>query len=55
MSKTPTRPIRVDLNLWDEFGRITTAMGTDRTKVLVAFMRRFVETMTPTRSSDTAT
>lgn len=43
MATTPTRPIRVDPALWEAFGEVTEAMGTDRTKVLVAFMRRFVD------------
>jgi hypothetical protein len=45
MATTPTRPIRVDLDLWDDFGDAARAIGSDRTKVLVGFMRRFVDAM----------
>lgn len=36
--RTPTRPIRVDLDDWADFGRATEAMGTDRSATLRAFM-----------------
>lgn len=36
--KTPLRPIRVDGDLWDDFGQSTAAGGTDRSAVLRAFM-----------------
>ncbi|MGQ4353182.1 GIY-YIG nuclease family protein [Streptomyces drozdowiczii] len=40
--KTPTRPIRVDLGMWAEFGAATQAMGTDRSAALRAFMAWYV-------------
>lgn len=52
MGVTPLKRIRVDDDLWAAFGDATEAMGTDRTKVLVAFMRRYVEAMDPGRSAD---
>ena len=36
--KTPTRPIRVDLDEWADFGKATAAMGTDRSAAFRAFM-----------------
>lgn len=36
--KTPTRPIRVDLDEWADFGRATAAMDTDRSAAFRAFM-----------------
>lgn len=36
--KTPVRPIRVDADLWDEFGKAATASDSDRSAVLRAFM-----------------
>lgn len=30
MANTPTRPIRLDLNDWQEFGELCKAAGTDR-------------------------
>lgn len=36
--RTPTRPIRVDASLWDDFGKAATASGTDRSAALRAFM-----------------
>lgn len=36
--KTPTRPIRVDLGIWAEFGAAAGAMGTDRSAALRSFM-----------------
>ena len=42
MAKTPTRPIRVDLNLWDRFGAATSGQGLDRSWVLREFIRWFV-------------
>jgi hypothetical protein len=38
VGKTPTRPIRVDPELWERFGAATEAAGTDRSSVLRAFM-----------------
>lgn len=36
--KTPTRPIRVALNEWDDFGKAVALMGTDRSAAIRAFM-----------------
>ena len=36
--RTPTRPIRVDVALWNDFGQATTASDTDRSAALRAFM-----------------
>lgn len=36
--KTPTRPIRVSLEVWTAFGNATGAMGTDRSAALRTFM-----------------
>lgn len=36
--KTPTRPIRVGLDVWASFGIATKAMGEDRSSALRAFM-----------------
>lgn len=41
MAKRPTRPIRVDLTEWDEFGAACEAQGTDRSSVIRAYMRRY--------------
>jgi len=54
--RTPMRTIRIDDQLWDEFGAAADALGTDRTKVLVGFIRRLVAAMDPAaliRSTDT--
>lgn len=40
--KRPTRPIRVDLHEWAVFGDATTAMDTDRSAALRAFMAWYV-------------
>ena len=37
-ANTPTRPIRVDLELWARFGEATERQGTDRSVVLREFM-----------------
>jgi hypothetical protein len=37
--KTPHHQIRVDRDLWDEFGTAAVAMGTDRSEYLREFMR----------------
>lgn len=39
MAKTPTRPIRIDLELWDEFGAVAEP---DRSAVLREFMEWYV-------------
>jgi hypothetical protein len=36
--RTPVRPIRVDAELWDDFGKAATASDTDRSAALRAFM-----------------
>lgn len=36
------RQVRVDEALWDRFGTVAEATGTDRSKVLVAFIERYV-------------
>lgn len=38
-NNTPTRPIRVPLDLWDRFGKAAETQGTDRSAVLRDFMR----------------
>jgi len=57
MANTPLKRIRVDDQLWTRFGLAAEAIGTDRTKVIVGFMRAFVDAMDPrrARSSDTTT
>jgi hypothetical protein len=52
--KTPTRPIRVDLDTWAEFGAATGSMGTDRSAALRSFMDWYLHkpgSRTPTRPS----
>jgi hypothetical protein len=44
---TPLKRIRVDDGLWNAFGDAAEAMGSDRTKLLVAFMRRYVAATSP--------
>ena len=39
---TPTRPIRIDLDLWDRFGAATKRAGSDRSAVLRQFMAWYV-------------
>lgn len=36
--RTPVRPIRVDADLWNDFGQAATTNGTDRSAALRAFM-----------------
>lgn len=38
-NNTPTRPIRVPLDLWGRFGEATKRQGTDRSAILRDFMR----------------
>lgn len=38
-NKTPTRPIRVPLDLWARFGEVAKQLGTDRSALLRDFMR----------------
>lgn len=42
---TPLKRLRVNDELWDAFGDACTAVGTDRSKALVGFMRRVVTAM----------
>lgn len=42
MAKTPTRPIRIDLELWDRFGEAVAQQEADRSAVLRDFMRWYV-------------
>ncbi len=51
MANTPLRRIRVGEPLWRDFGEATDAMGTDRTKALVAFMKRYVAATSPNQSA----
>ncbi|MEV4000971.1 hypothetical protein [Actinomadura sp. NPDC049753] len=37
--RTPTRPIRVPIPLWDAYGRVCERLGTDRTPDLLDHMR----------------
>ena len=48
------RQVRVDDDLWREFGEVADSLGTDRAKLLVAFMRRFVDAMAPVHRSGDA-
>jgi hypothetical protein len=43
--KKRVRQVRVDMDLWKTFGEAAEAAGTDRSKLLVAFMRRYVAAM----------
>lgn len=36
---TPTRPIRVQLDLWEEFGDVSAQLGSNRTALILEFMR----------------
>jgi hypothetical protein len=38
-NSTPTRPIRVPLDLWGEFGDVATQLGSNRTALILEFMR----------------
>ncbi|KAB2347372.1 hypothetical protein [Actinomadura rudentiformis] len=38
-SKTPTRPIRVPIVIWEAYGRVCERLGTDRTSDLHQRMR----------------
>ncbi len=53
MASTPLRNIRVDEDLWRDFGEAAAAVGSTRTEVLVALMRRYVSAMAIPRSADT--
>jgi len=41
-NSTPTRPIRVPLDLWDEFGDVAGELGSNRTALILEFMRWMV-------------
>ncbi len=41
-ANTPTRPIRVDLDLWGRFGEAAGEQGLDRSSVLRDFIRWYV-------------
>lgn len=45
MAVTPLKRIRVEDDLWEAFGEAATAFSTDRTKLLVGFMRRLVASL----------
>lgn len=53
MASTPLKRIRVDDDLWKDFGEAAAAMGADRTKLLVAFMRRYVAAVSVDQSAGT--
>lgn len=38
-SSTMPRPIRVPVSLWEEFGEVARQVGSDRTKLILEFMR----------------
>lgn len=40
--KTPTRPVRVDLDTWAAFGNATRTMDTDRSAAIRAFMAWYI-------------
>jgi len=42
MPKTPTRPVRIDDDLWRRFGEAATAKDSDRSTVLREFIRWYV-------------
>lgn len=42
MAVTPLHKFRAPMRLWREFGDACEAQGTDRSKALVAYMRRYV-------------
>lgn len=41
--RTPTRPIRVPIRLWDAYGRVLARRGRERTQDLLDHMRREIE------------
>ena len=41
-SRTPTRPIRGPIPMWDAYGRVCKRLGTDRTADLLEHMRERV-------------
>lgn len=42
-AKTPTRPIRVPLVMWEAYGRVCKRLGTDRTSDLHERMREQIQ------------
>jgi hypothetical protein len=51
MANTPLKRIRVEDALWEEFGAATEALGSNRTQVLVGFMRRYVSAASVNQSA----
>lgn len=41
-ANTPTRPIRVDLELWGRAGEATAAASTDRSAIIREFLRWYL-------------
>jgi hypothetical protein len=41
--RTPTRPIRVPVAMWDAYGRVCERLGRDRSEDLLDHMRRQIE------------
>lgn len=41
--RTPTRPIRVPLAMWEAYGRVCDRMGISRTEDLLNHMRRRIQ------------
>jgi hypothetical protein len=39
---TPTRPIRVDLKMWERAGEATKAQGTDRSTIIREFLHWYL-------------
>jgi len=52
MATPKPRQIRVSDDLWEAFDEATFAMGTDRSKALVAYMRRYVAAVAVDRTAD---
>jgi len=52
MATPKPRQIRVPDELWEAFDEATFAMGTDRSKALVAFMRRYVSAVSIPQTED---
>ncbi|MFC5748896.1 hypothetical protein [Actinomadura rugatobispora] len=42
-AKTPTRPIRVPIPMWEAYGRVCARLGTDRTPDLLDHMRERIQ------------
>lgn len=39
---TPTKPVRVDADLWERFGAAAEGQGTDRSALIRDFMRWYI-------------